>query len=156
MENTLLDPLMRVFLVQLDSAIKIGETISNHSQDNNGISPDSLIAGLVYRLMVPMEDSELTSSMETAKNILDDDISSDEDLDDEFGTNRLDGGVTTSEWGETVILSRPVKKNNCNCDICAVARACLIRFPTYESPDPLAKMFQDAISNACEVHGISI
>ena len=142
MEDPLLNSLMEVYLAQLDSALKIAKVISTHSGDSEGISPDALITGLVYRLMIPMNNDEMISSMDAAKEALDASSSSDEELDEEVS--------------DSVLLSRSVKRNTCNCDICGVARACLIRFPNYESPDRLAEMFQRAIQNACHIHDITI
>lgn len=149
MEDQLLISLMTVYLAQIDSALKIGKIISEHSGDNEGISPDALISGLIYRLMVPMDDDEMTDSMDSAKKVLEDE-SSDEDLDEETEN------ISSHEYSDCVIVSRKVKRNTCNCSICATTRACLLRFPSYESSDPLAEKFQDAIKNACEIHNIHV
>ena len=57
-DNKLIKPLMVSFLGQMDSVMKVSNVISEHS-DETELSPDSLISGLVYRLMTPMTDNEL-------------------------------------------------------------------------------------------------
>ena len=153
MEDQLLNSLMTAYLAQIDSALKIGKIISEHSGDNEGISPDALISGLIYRLMIPMNDDEMKDSMDSAKKVLEDE-SSDEDLDEDLDEETKN--ISSHEYSDCVVVSRTVKRNTCNCSICATTRACLLRFPSYESSDPLAEKFQDAIKNACEIHNIHV
>ena len=54
MKDDLLNSLMVAFLGQIDSALKVSEIISSHGNEEE-LSPDSLITGLVYRLMIPMD-----------------------------------------------------------------------------------------------------
>ena len=56
--NDLLNSLTLTFVAQMDAAMEIANKISQHSNESE-LSPDSLISGLVYRLMVPMTDDEM-------------------------------------------------------------------------------------------------
>ena len=57
-QEKILISLMQVFIAQMDSALKISTIISEHS-DEEEMSPDSIITGLVYRLMVSMDEEEM-------------------------------------------------------------------------------------------------
>tara|TARA_B100001094_G_scaffold115343_1_gene111276 strand:- start:1797 stop:2276 length:480 start_codon:yes stop_codon:yes gene_type:complete len=149
MKDDLLNSLMIAFLAHIDSALKVSEIISSHGNEEE-LSPDSLITGLVYRLMIPMEDHEISSSfnqgdkiMEDIKSILqgDEEESSDEET---FLDKVIDEGPKT------------VTRNTCNCNVCCKARACLINYPTYEAQDDLSQKFKDAIDRSCKIHNITI
>ena len=60
-DDQLLLSLMQVFIAQMDSALKISNIISEHSNEEE-MSPDSLVTGLVYRLMISMDDKEMKES----------------------------------------------------------------------------------------------
>ena len=145
-EDKLFISLMQVFIAQMDSALKISNIISEHS-DEEDMSPDSIVTGLVYRLMITMNDKEMKESMDLAKSIMNDDDEDEED--DEEGYD--EGGNN-----EEIKISRNITKNTCNCNICARARACLINYPTYEASDQLAQKFKDAIDKTCGIHKINI
>tara|TARA_B100002051_G_C16709407_1_gene625773 strand:- start:823 stop:1254 length:432 start_codon:yes stop_codon:yes gene_type:complete len=136
--------LMTAFIGQIDSAMKISEVISNHSGDDE-ITPDALITGLVYRLMVNMSNEEIIQSIQRAKQILEG--SSSEEDDDIYMEENYD---------KEIVFSRKVKKNNCNCEICSKARTCLLNFHTHECSDPLAEKYKNAIDHACEKHKLFI
>lgn len=136
--------LMTAFIGQIDSAMKISEVISNHSGDDE-ITPDALITGLVYRLMVNMSNEEIIQSIERAKQILEG-SSSEEDNDIYMEEN----------YDKEIVFSRKVKKNNCNCKICSKARTCLLNYHTHECSDPLAEKYKNAIDHACEKHKLFI
>tara|TARA_Y100000768_G_C23984607_1_gene687977 strand:- start:1735 stop:2190 length:456 start_codon:yes stop_codon:yes gene_type:complete len=147
--DQLLISLMQVFIAQMDSALKISTIISEHSNEKE-MSPDSLVIGLVYRLMISMEDEEMNESMEKAKNILNKESSSE----DELSEDELNEREPIHEEGE--IQPRMIKTNNCNCNICAKARACILNYRNYEVNDKLAQKFKDAIDNTCKVHRLII
>tara|TARA_B100000470_G_scaffold215631_1_gene198094 strand:+ start:316 stop:810 length:495 start_codon:yes stop_codon:yes gene_type:complete len=152
-EDKLFISLMQVFIAQMDSALKISNIISEHS-DEEDMSPDSIVTGLVYRLMITMNDKEMKESMDLAKSIMnDDDDDDDEDYNDEGGEGEGYGEEMNNEEIKTL---RNIKKNTCNCNICARARACLINYPTYEASDQLAQKFKDAIDKTCGIHKINI
>jgi hypothetical protein len=140
-----LQQLMTVYLSQMDSAMMISDTLANHNGDDE-ITPDALIAGLIYRLMVPMSDDDLQSSMNAGndmmKKILDPTESDDEE----------EEPIESSGSHEP----RTLVKNTCNCEICAKTRACLANYKTYESTDPLAEIFHKAIKHACDTHQLLI
>ena len=147
--DQLLISLMQVFIAQMDSALKISTIISEHSNEKE-MSPDSLVIGLVYRLMISMEDEEMNESMEKAKNILNKESSSE----DELSEDELNERESIHEEDE--IQPRMIKTNNCNCNICAKARACILNYRNYEVNDQLAQKFKDAIDNTCKVHKLII
>ena len=155
-ENKLVSDLLRVYLAQSDSALKISKVISEHS-DEDGISPDSFVTGLIYRLMISMDDEEMKESLNFADEVLTKETSS-SDEDDEEEYDIIDETYNTMEhdYGDKVILSRKITKNTCNCDICAKARACLINYPTFEAEGKLAQMFKDAIDNTMIIHKLNI
>jgi len=157
-DNDLFGSLMTSYLAQMESAMKISSIVSEHSSEEE-LSADSVITGLVYRLMTPMKDEEMKDSFNEAKKILNI-SSSDEDLDED-----LDEGnsinefidIKTTDFHDKVIINRNVKRNNCNCDICIQCRVCLTNYKNYEiHGDKLSQIFKDAIDNACSIHNISI
>ena len=157
--DQLLISLMQVFIAQMDSALKISTIISEHSNEKE-MSPDSLVIGLVYRLMISMEDEEMNESMEKAKNILNKESSSEDELsEDELSEDELSEGELNERESiheEDEIQPRMIKTNNCNCNICAKARACILNYRNYEVNDQLAQKFKDAIDNTCKVHRLII
>ena len=143
-EEKLLNSLMITFIAQMDSALRISKIISEHT-DETELSVDSIIIGLVYRLMVPMNDKEMKESMDFAANLINGEEEEEEEEEDDDLVN-----------DNTIVFERKVKTNNCNCDICSKARVCLINYPTYEANDPLADKFRNAIKTTCENHKIEI
>ena len=155
-EDKLFISLMQVFIAQMDSALKISNIISEHS-DEEDMSPDSIVTGLVYRLMITMNDKEMKESMDLAKSIMNDDDEDEEDDEDEDEDEEDDEeGYDEGGNNEEIKISRNITKNTCNCNICARARACLINYPTYEASDQLAQKFKDAIDKTCGIHKINI
>jgi hypothetical protein len=142
-EEHIFNSIMKVYFAQMDSAMKISKIISEHSGEEE-LSPDAFITGLVYRLMISMTDKEMKESMDIAETVLEEESSDEED--DEIEYDMVD----------EIILSRKLKKNNCNCDICAKARACLINYGNYETTDELAEKFKNSIDNTCTIHKIII
>ena len=130
-----LKSLLTVYLGQVDSAMKISEILSLHGGEEK-ISEDNVIIGLIYRLMNPMSDEELTTSLENAKKIINN-IEEDDGEDDEEYIN-----IDENQY-------RYIKKNNCNCNLCAKARADLINYKNYEPPDQLTQIFKNSIDEAC-------
>ena len=143
MENAAMN-IMTAFIGQIQSAMKISEVISDHAGDEE-ITPDALISGLVYRLMVKMSNEEIIESIDKAKQIMEGSSSDEED----------DMYIEEDE-NKDIIFSRKIKKIQCNCDICSKARVCLINYHNYECSDPLAEKYKDAIDHACEKHKLFI
>ena len=48
----------------------------------------------------------------------------------------------------TVKLSRQIKSNQCNCEICAHVRVCLSNYESFEPEDELAIRFKKSIQEA--------
>jgi len=136
-----MEGLMRVFIAQMESSMKISKIVSNHFQEDK-LSPDSVIIGLVYRLLYPMTDEEIKTSMERAEEIMNSETSDSEE-------EELEESEREKEM-------RKVKHPICNCDICMKARLSLINYESYENYEPLTIMFKNAIDKACEVNKLTI
>ena len=134
--------LVKVYLAQMDSAVKISAVISEHS-DREELTGDDIICGLVYRLMVPMSQSEIDDSMNKADEILNNEEEEEED-------------DTVEETYEKSTLSREIKSNQCNCDICSKVRICLMNYHSFEPKDQLAERFKKSIQKTCDQHKIYI
>ena len=139
--------LMKVYLAQMDSAIKISSLLQDHSESDE-LSGDDIISGLVYRLMTPMSQEEITESLTKAEEILDED---DDDEDDDDGDYD-----DISETYDKPTISRKIKTNNCNCEICSQVRICLDNYHSYIPTDNLARKFKDSIQETCDKHKIYI
>lgn len=141
--------LLSAYVSQIQSALKISEILAEHA-DEDTISPDNIILGLIYRLMVPMTEKEMKESVDITNEILDPSSSEEEDLDldldDEDGCDEGDGLDLEQK------KPRKIKTNHCNCEICMKARVCLINYPKYESPDIFAEKFHNSIKHTCETH----
>jgi hypothetical protein len=136
--------LLSAYVSQIQSALKISEILAEHA-DEDTISPDNIILGLIYRLMVPMTEKEMKESVDITNEILDPSSSEEEDL---------DGEDLDEEDEEDLEQKKPrkIKTNHCNCEICMKARVCLINYPKYESPDIFAEKFHNSIKHTCERH----
>jgi hypothetical protein len=153
-KNDLLNSVMIAFIAQMDAAMEIAKLVSEHGGEEE-LSADSLIAGLVYRLMIPMNDEEMKKSLDNANEIVnEEEEEEEEDEDYDFGTD--DVTPETNDHGDRVIVSRKVKRNNCECDVCKKVRECFDKFYDHETNDQLAQMFKDAIKNACDIHNLTI
>jgi len=144
--NDVLEPIIKSFLGQMDSAMKVSDILAKHEcPPSEEITVDHLITGLVYRLMVPMTNEEVTEALDTAQQILDKLEDSDSGESDEEG---LEQNVTFNY--------RKVKPNNCNCEVCRKARVCLLNYGYHDCSDPLSDKFKNAITVTCEKHKIYI
>jgi hypothetical protein len=139
--------LLSAYVSQINSALQISDILAEHGGEDT-ISPDNIILGLIYRLMVPMTEKEMKDSIEFTNKIMDtseeDEDEDDEDLEDDEGEGEGEG--------EEEKKPRKIKTNHCNCEICMKARVCLINYPTYESPDIFAEKFHNSIKHTCETH----
>jgi len=136
--------ILKVYLAQMDSAIKISEKICNHS-DREEINGDDIICGLVYRLMRPMSDNEIQDSLSKADTILNDEYDS-EDNDEE--------DIMISYEKSKVL--RKIKSNHCNCDICSDVRVCLLNYHDHDPNDQLSQRFKNSIKETCQKHNLYI
>tara|TARA_B100000963_G_C22571762_1_gene646433 strand:+ start:874 stop:1320 length:447 start_codon:yes stop_codon:yes gene_type:complete len=143
-EQTAMD-ILKVYLAQMDSALKISKIVCEHSdREEKELTGDDIICGLVYRLMVPMSQEEIQQSMKEADSILEGSDSEDEEYD------------TIEELYEKPTVSRKIKSNQCNCDICSQVRVCLCNYKEYEPNDQLALRFKNSIQETCDTHKIYI
>ena len=143
--------IIKVYLAQVNSALKISNIICEHSgeDDENILSGDHIICGLIYRLMVPMTDEDMNESFNTADEILDginDSSESDDELDNESG----------DELEKRADVKRKLIMNDCKCDVCSKCRECISDYESYETYDPLVTRFKDSIKDTCEKHNIYI
>ena len=146
-QDKAVNDIIKVYIAQMNSAIKISKILCEHSGENgvNEITGDHIIAGLIYRLMVPITDEDMIDSLNTAESILND---SDSD-DDEYES---DDDIEYSIPDER----RPLKVNNCPCEICTKCRECISKYDSYETYDLLTTRFKDSIKETCEKHNIYI
>lgn len=133
--------LMKAILANTTSATKISKILCDHSEDKI-LKADEIILGLIYRLMTPMTDEEMTQSINEAESVLYAESSSDEDSDEE---NIIDDTDDLS-------VSRKIKCNSCNCDICMKCRICLYNFNNYVPKDNLGDLFKNSILETCKTH----
>ena len=152
--DSVLEPLIKSFLAQMDSAMKVSELISQHDNSEE-ITVDHLITGLVYRLMVPMTNEEVDTALETAQEIMD---KLDETDSEEESMASEAEGEAEAEAEEAIVdfESRKVKAPRCNCEVCMKARLSLLNYQAYDCTDPLAEKFKKAIDSTCSKHKIFI
>lgn len=154
-QDKLLNSIMVSFVAQMDAAMETSKKISEHSKEEE-LSPDSFLSGLVYRLMTPMTDDELKTSMDKANEIISAEDSEETDDEEEYEFGKGLYSPISQDYGDQVIVSRVVKRNDCNCSFCIRVRKCLDDYKSHETDDQLAQMFKDAIDNTCDIHNISI
>ena len=142
--NELFYDMMKVYLAQTNSALKISKIISEHS-DRNELSGNDIICGLIYRLMNPMEQSEIDDNLSVADELLKEEEEEEEEEYDEI-----------EETYVKPTLSKQIKSNNCNCDVCMKMRVDLINYHSFEPTDQLSQMFKGSIDITCEKYNIYI
>ena len=140
--NDLFYDMMKVYLAQTNSALKISKIICEHS-DREELSGNDIICGLIYRLMNPMKQEEINDNLNVAEELLEED--SDEEECDEI-----------DETYEKPNVSQKLKSNNCNCDICMKMRVDLINYHSFEPNDQLSQMFKGSIDITCDKYNIYI
>ena len=136
--------LMKAVLANTTSATKISKILCDHSEDKI-LKADEIILGLIYRLMTPMTDEEMIQSINEAESVLYAESSSDEDSEEE---NIIDYTDDTDDLS----ISRKIKCNTCNCDICMRCRICLSNFNEYIPKDNLGDLFKNSILETCKTH----
>jgi hypothetical protein len=139
--------LIQVILANASSAAKISNILCDHSDDKI-LKADEIICGLIYRLMTPMTDQEITDSMTEAKELMYEESSDDDDDDDE----EMVGGSNIVDDIDDLNIKRKVKVNHCNCDICSQVRVCLLNFNEHLPKDELGDKFKASIIETCETH----
>ena len=139
--DDIFDTVMTSFLAQMDSSLKISKIVSEHGNESE-LSEDSIVCGLVYRLMTPMSEEELSRAITAGKNIYENVLNdTSEEESDEEEVERVD--MDSLEL-------RKVKTNDCNCEICMGVRVSLLNYKNHEAKDNLESMFKGAIDEACE------
>ena len=153
MENLdVVEPLLKTYFAQIISGIKISKIISEHRNEEE-LSPDSLITGLIYRLMVGMDDNEMIRSLQKVEKFFEEgDSDSDEEAD--LLTDILNTDIEDKE--DRSKNYRDIEKTKCKCKICKKANQCLIDFQEYETFDQLTKIYKDAIKKTCKDHKLNI
>jgi hypothetical protein len=133
--------LMKAVLANTSSATKISKVLAEHSEDKI-IKADEIILGLMYRLMTPMTDEEMTQSINEAESILYQESSEDEE----------DLEETIVDDTDDLSISKKIKYNSCNCEICMRCRVCLSNFNDYIPKDNLGDIFKNSILETCKIH----
>ena len=135
--------LIKVIIANTASATNISKILTEHSEDKI-MKADEIICGLIYRLMIPMTDQEIQDSMQDAESLMYDSSSEEEDdLDD------LEDVVDDTD---DLSITRKIKTNNCNCDICQKTRVCLLNFNDYIPKDELGDKFKCSIIETCKTY----
>lgn len=148
--------LMTAYLAQMDSAVRISKILCDHYEEKDKeLNGDDIICGLIYRLMIPMEQDEIDKSLDNAKEILsggseEEESEEEESEDDEQGYDEIEETYGKPE------ISRKIKTNSCECEVCSKVRECLINYKSYEPNDQLAQKFKDSIQETCEKYRIYI
>ena len=142
MDDELFDGIMKTFLAQLNSSLEISKIISEHNSEEE-ISGDSIIGGLVYRLMTPMKNEEVTESLDIASDIYDKLLYSESESESDSESEDI------IETASTELTLRKVRTNNCNCEICLQTRVNLLNYNNHEPKDHLELMYKNAIKDAC-------
>lgn len=144
--------LMTAYLAQMDSAVKISKTLCDHCEgEDKELTGDDIICGLIYRLMIPMEQDEMDKSLDNAKKVLSGESEEEEEEDSEE-----ENYDEIEETYEKPKISRKIKTNSCECEVCSKVRECLINYKSYEPNDQLAQKFKDSIQETCEKYKIYI
>lgn len=121
------------------SAMKISKILCEHSQ-NNILTTDMVVSGLIYRLMTPMSDEELKQNIDEAESVLYAESSEDEEE------------IETVD--EPIEEKRTIKYNSCNCDICMQTRICLLNFKDFLPNDHLGDIVKNSIYETCEKYNL--
>lgn len=121
------------------SAMKISKILCEHSQ-NDILTTDMVVSGLIYRLMTPMSDDELKRSIDEAESVLYAESSEDEEE------------IETVD--EPLNEKRTIKYNSCNCDICMQTRICLLNFKDFIPKDPLGDIVKNSIYETCKKYNL--
>lgn len=116
------------------SAMKISKILCEHSQ-NNILTTDMVVSGLIYRLMTLMSDEELKQNIDEAETVLYAESSEDEEE------------IETVD--EPIREKRTIKYNSCNCDICMQTRICLLNFKYFLPNDHLGDIVKNSIYETC-------
>ena len=145
--------LMKAVLANTTSATKISKILCEHSEDNT-LKADEIILGLIYRLMTPMTDEEMTQSINEAESVLYAESSEESSDDESEEENIIDDTDDTDVIDNTDDLSvtRKIKCNTCNCDICMRCGICLSNFNDYIPKDNLGDLFKNSILETCKTH----
>lgn len=145
-QDKLFMDLMTAYLAQMDSAVRISKILCDHcGEKDKELTGDDIICGLIYRLMIPMEQDEMDTSLGNAKEIL-----SGEEDESETEYDEIE------ETYEKPEVSRKIKTNSCECGVCSKVRECLINYKSYEPNDQLAQKFKDSIQETCDKYKIYI
>ena len=136
--------LIQVLLANTSSAVSISNILAEHS-DNKILSGDEIICGLIYRLMVPMTDEEITKSMNTANDLMYGESSEEEEEEEEEEDNNI-----IEDDSEELKSHRQVRMNSCNCEICSKTRECVKNFNEYIPKDELGDKFKNSILHTCK------
>jgi len=99
--------------------------------------------------MTPMTDEEMIQSINEAESILYQESSEDDDEDRE--ENIVDD-TEVIEDTDDLSISKKIKCNTCNCEICMRCRVCLSNFNDYIPKDNLGDIFKNSILETCKTH----
>ena len=148
-QDAAVNNIIKVYLAQMNSAVKISDIICNHSKDEDEITGDHIISGLIYRLMVPMTDDDMEESLEKAGKFMNESTSDEEYDEDDMEVEEMDDPIYVPPE-----KPRKIKMNDCHCEICQQVRECISKYDTYETYDPMVTRFKNSIKETCDKHRI--
>jgi len=148
-QDAAVNNIIKVYLAQMNSAVKISDIICNHSKDEDEITGDHIISGLIYRLMVPMTDDDMEESLEKAGKFMNESTSDEEYDEDDMEVEEIDDPIYVPPT-----KPRKIKMNDCHCEICEKVRECISKYDTYETYDPMVTRFKNSIKETCDKHCI--
>lgn len=132
--------LLQAIIANTISATNISQILYKHS-DSDILTGDHIICGLIYRLMNPMNDEELTKSLNDSNDLLNEEYNSSDE--DEIETEIINDTNSSK-------IPQKIKSNDCNCDICIQTRVCLLNFNDYTTNDILGDKFKNSIIETCQ------
>ena len=139
--------ILKVHIANVKSAMKISELLCEHDKSKK-ILPDHIIAGLIYRLIIPMESDDMNDSLNFANKLFND-IENDNLSDDSDDSDDIDDS-DEEKFDEEKLIEKKIKRYTCNCKICQNTNECLDKFINFETFEPLVSKFKDSIIHTCE------
>lgn len=139
-------------LGSMNSSMEIAATLVSHNREDKTVRKVDTVAGLLYRLMVPMKDDELSTAVENGSNILNDIQMLEDDGEEEEEEDVIIADTETEESPARLDISR----YPCNCEVCSSMRIAILNYSVYEPSDPFSEMVLRAIQKTCQDHQIII
>jgi hypothetical protein len=146
--------MLQALLGSTTSSMRVAATLAEHR--GGAVSKVDMVAGLLYRLMTPMTDEELTQSLADGQNLEriviepvhgdSDETSEDEDEDAAPEPEKLDIGPRE--------LS--ISTYSCNCTVCMQARVCIQNYKDFVPSDQSTALMHRGLQQSMTEHQVII